>query len=312
MLKRILSPKASRSNRNDVQSCPRGAVNDQRKTLATIDETCTVPNTADTGGAQKQHAVGESDASKASSKSSSRPAKGSDYTQGIVQVTVGERVWSPPATFFIPNHFLADKSTYFQRAYTRSPVDHRPNPNLPYVKPPHFFDFFNWLLTGRITGDLPPGSQPEMVEIAVKSLCRTLVDAVRLGVYLGSEEYQTAAMMEFLSFGRQLQRPEDYVNGIFGGTATPGRLGRRMHPARKMIVAVVAAKRCGRGQGKAEVVPAQNWLNLHDPICWDVFWHMYDAYVRDCDWECDYPESIEEFSRHQFRKAAEPVSMLPA
>ena len=100
-------------------------------------------------------------------------------------------------------------------------------------------------------------------------------------------------MQEFSALAPLLPWPEDYVNPVF--SATVGIESEELHPARRMIVAIVAAKTCGHGKRKARQGPRDKGVSRGDRIEHDTFWGMYDAYCAKTGPECDWPEDVHEF-----------------
>ena len=128
---------------------------------------------------------------------------------------------------------------------------------------------------------------------AIESNPRRLADAIVLGIFLGSQEYQYAAMKEFLPISMLLDWPEDYVNQAF--EATQSVWYATQHPARKMIVAVVAEKKAGKGKRRARQGPREANVERGDRIMGTGFWETYDRYVRERGGGWGSPGSVEEF-----------------
>lgn len=145
-----------------------------------------------------------------------------------------------------------------------------------------FYDFVQWTKNSRIL-QYPH----ENAEWLVEHHARRLVDALALGVNIKSTEYQCAAVSELHTLGPLLTWPEDLVNIIFAATSaySPGD-----HPARQLIVAIVAAKTCGAGKRKARQGARDRNVERGDRISSTTFWKMYDAYCMEQGPECPYPE----------------------
>jgi len=133
------------------------------------------------------------------------------------------------------------------------------------------------------------------VEYAIEHQGRTLVSAISCGVLMENIAYQRAAMQEFLILAPLLQWPEDYVNSIFSATSAAGKETEVPHPARQMMVAVVAAKTCGKGKRKVRQGPREKGIARGDRIETGTFWGLYDAYCAKSGQECAWPTSVDEF-----------------
>lgn len=199
-----------------------------------------------------------------------------------------------PTTFNIPKRWLTRTSEYFQRYYSAHNTDISDTPatkeaNLPKVFASHFYEFDQWLRTGRIITILHMYAQ-----YAIEHNARRLVDALALGMFLESREYLIAVMKEFLALGKLLEWPEDYVNTIFDSTA--GLPKDVVHPARTMIVAIVAAKTVGKGKRKVRQGPRDKGVERGDRISGNEFWTLYDEHVRlqVKGGECRYPDKVDE------------------
>ncbi|EME45733.1 hypothetical protein DOTSEDRAFT_23722 [Dothistroma septosporum NZE10] len=150
------------------------------------------------------------------------------------------------------------------------------------LKVGNFQDFARWLNEGDI---LPFHFGFDQITI-VASASR-LVRALDIGIMLDGRGYQMTAMRKFHEVGAYLETPEDFVNEIF--TAT-----RQMpnHPARRMIVAITAAKTM-REQEKAMGTSDGKSIERRERLKSSTFWVMYDEYhdVRKGQW--GYPETFE-------------------
>lgn len=140
-----------------------------------------------------------------------------------VHITVDERC---PVTFALPASEVA-ACNFPASSY------------LPKVTVTDFHDFAKYLQTGKVL-QYPHND----VEYAIEQHARQLVNAIKLGIGFNHGGYTRAAEREFLALGKLLPWPEDYVNGVFEATKGLGV----PHSARKLIVAIVAAKTCGRGK----------------------------------------------------------------
>ena len=140
-----------------------------------------------------------------------------------------------------------------------------------------FADFVAWTKTGRIL-HYSHNNREWVLEHHV----RRLVDGLALGVSIGSIEYQRAALAELCALGPLLQWPEDFVNKIFTVTSTN-------HPARRLIVSIIAAKTCGRGKRRARRGARDANLERGDRVRSGTFWKMFDAYCLENGPECSYP-----------------------
>lgn len=89
------------------------------------------------------------------------------------------------------------------------------------------------------------------------------------------------------------------MNDIFAATATTTTSGKFRqeppHPARKLIVAIIAAKTMGKGKRKVRTGPRDgSSLQAGSRIASTTFWKMFDAYcarVGGGEGECGYPEA---------------------
>ncbi|KAK1073113.1 hypothetical protein LTR12_004869 [Friedmanniomyces endolithicus] len=188
---------------------------------------------------------------------------------------------------------------------------------LPNVTVAAFADFSHWALTGRILPH-PPTTVDRPQEWYIEACARRLISAFALAVStLHSPEYAQAAVDEFAALGPLLDWPEDYVNSIFAATAAPAitiatkegaaaacitithseskvfneKQWQAAHPARQLIVALVAAKTHGPGkERKVRLGPRRKNLVCEEEadtrIRSGTFWAMYD-------WFCDGGERRE-------------------
>ncbi|KAK5135526.1 hypothetical protein LTR08_005161 [Meristemomyces frigidus] len=141
-----------------------------------------------------------------------------------------------------------------------------------------FADFVAWTKTGGIIQY--PHNNTEWI---IEHHARRLKDALALGINLKSTEYQRAALSELHALGPLLDWPEDFVSDIFVATGDD-------HPARRLIVAMVAAKTCGNGKRRVRQGPRDRNVERGDRICSGTFWKMFDAYCLEHGPECRYPE----------------------
>ena len=231
----------------------------------------------------------------------------SDRKLEIARVTVDERC---ETTFEIPKNWLTRTSHLFARQYAyldnNSTFTNASDPRgiyLPKIYTSHFFDFQHWLRENKIIKTLHM-----YTPYALEHNARRLVDALALGVSLETEELQLAAMKEFLSIAKFLEWPEDFVNSIFAvpqnfanGPAfralSAADRARIVHPARRMIVAVVAAKTIGKGKRKVRTGPRDKGIERGDRIEGMEFWQMFDEFVKQRirGGEIAWPEKVEEF-----------------
>lgn len=193
----------------------------------------------------------------------------------------------------IERQLLISNSKYFERHFAL----HRGNRDGPSDKTVYlrqvtttdFQHFYKWLCGDPIIDTDHGGKQ-----YAIDQHASRLVRAINLGVFLESQEYQRAAVREFLPLGPLLEWPEDYVNEIFD--ATKNVPAAAQHIARRMIVAIVAGKTSGEGKRKPRKGPKDQNIDRDDEIVWTQFWEMYERYIRNRNWECKFPESVDEFS----------------
>ncbi|KAK3110650.1 hypothetical protein LTR53_014842 [Teratosphaeriaceae sp. CCFEE 6253] len=187
---------------------------------------------------------------------------------------------------------------------------------LPAVAVADFSDFAQWTQAGRILA-LPPRAGD--AEWHVEHCARRLVAAIALSGIMLSPEYEDAALAEFESLGPLLEWPEDYVNGIFAATSTqpsvarkpvasalrrsqtsphrrsvslsvPGAQGQEVHPARQLIVEVVAAKTSGIGKARnVRLGPRRKATEEGEDdgtrIRSGTFWGLYDERCRELEAE---------------------------
>lgn len=199
-----------------------------------------------------------------------------------------------PTIFSIPKNWLIDTSSYFHRHCSSHLIDFINEPDkrivwLPEVYIAHFFDFNHWLHKNRILPTLHM-----YVPYAIEHNARRLIDAIALDIALESGEYQYAAMKEFLPLARCLDWPEDHVNSVFDITKDAACMGKP-HAARRMIVAIIAAKTVGRGKRKVRQGSRDRNIERGDRVEGNEFWGMFDWYVKQRGPECRYPDSVEEF-----------------
>ncbi|KAK0848707.1 hypothetical protein LTR91_002887 [Friedmanniomyces endolithicus] len=185
---------------------------------------------------------------------------------------------------------------------------------LPNVTVAAFADFSHWTLTGRILPH-PPATVDQPQEWYIEASARRLISALALAVStLHSTEYAQAAVDEFAALGPLLDWPEDYVNSIFAATATPFAIGtpasveggaaacltvtphsdskvfnekqwQAAHPARRLLVALVAAKTHGPGRERqVRLGPRRKNLECEEEadtrIRSGTFWAMYDWFCE--------------------------------
>jgi len=157
---------------------------------------------------------------------------------------------------------------------------------LPKANKAAFADFALWTKTGRILQYDHNG-----VEHYIEHQAHQLVAALALAVHIHSPAYQRAACADLLSLVPFLPWPEDLVNGIFAATAGTKKTD---HPARRLIVAIVAAATCGAGKRKVRQGPrVKNVPNeQRERISSGTFWKMYDAYCAEHGPEVEYPENL--------------------
>lgn len=157
---------------------------------------------------------------------------------------------------------------------------------LPKASKAAFADFALWTKTGRILQYDHHG-----VEHYVEHQAHQLVAALALAFHIRSQAYQRAACAELLSLGPSLLWPEDLVNGIFAATAGTKQA---VHPARRLIVAIIAAATCGAGKRKVRQGPRVKNVpgEQSERISSGTFWKMYDAYCAEHGPEIAYPETL--------------------
>ncbi|TKA81933.1 hypothetical protein B0A55_01924 [Friedmanniomyces simplex] len=195
---------------------------------------------------------------------------------------------------------------------------------LPSATVADFADFAHWTRTGR-TLPYPPTAAIQPQEWYTEACARRLISALALAVStLHSPDYAQAAVEEFKALGPLLDWPEDYVNAIFAATAptppstassppqtTPPvetaaacqatqptsskvfdeRQWLSTHPARRLIVALVAGKTHGLGKERnVRLGPRRKNVECEEEadtrIRSGTFWGMYD-------WFCTKPEKEE-------------------
>ncbi|KAK0320852.1 hypothetical protein LTR82_008170 [Friedmanniomyces endolithicus] len=183
--------------------------------------------------------------------------------------------------------------------------------HLPNVTVAAFADFSHWALTGRILPH-PPATVNQPQEWYIEACTRRLISALALAVStLHSIEYAQAAVDEFAALGPLLDWPEDYVNSIFAATAAPAastllvesavpaclaithsksevlneKQWQAAHPARLLIVALVAAKTYGPSKERnVRLGPRRKNLESEEEtdtrIRSGTFWGMYDWFCE--------------------------------
>lgn len=178
---------------------------------------------------------------------------------------------------------------------------------LPAVCASDFADFLYWTRYGRILPHPPTETSPEY---HLDCSARRLISAISLAHHtLQSPAYMQAALTEFHALGHLLPYPEDFVNSIFAATNTvapaqPGEKPKRVqsiaglpqHSARKLIVAVVAAKTCGQGRRAVRVGP-RGWVKGEDEgrVRSTTFWRMFDECVEGREVVgAGYPQTLDE------------------
>jgi hypothetical protein len=231
----------------------------------------------------------------------------SSHALEVATVTVDDRC---ETVFGIPLKWLTRTSKLFATWYAGRGEEKyilAGNPSrLGSVPSQIFCDFARWLHRNRI-------ADPWCVEAPylVEATARRLVDALDLGIFLDSAEYQLAAMREFLALAPFLEWPEDYVNSIWSVTTNLRNSEafhhldnfekiRLMHPMRQMIVAIVAAKTVGKGKRSVRTGPRSLGVDRGDEITGHIFWVKYNEYRKQQnaegdDYECAMPERVEWF-----------------
>ncbi|KAK5127912.1 hypothetical protein LTR85_005029 [Meristemomyces frigidus] len=135
-----------------------------------------------------------------------------------------------------------------------------------------FYDFVQWTKNGRIL-QYPHDN----VEWLMEHHARRFINALALGIIIKSTEYQCAAVSELHSLGSLLTWPEDLVNGIFAATSA---FSLDEHPARHLIVAIVAAKTCGSGKRRVRQGARDRNVERGDRISSTTFWKIVGPSVN--------------------------------
>lgn len=145
-----------------------------------------------------------------------------------------------------------------------------------------FQDFLRWLTDGHI---LPHHYGYDQITI-VASASR-IIRALDIGIMLESNAYVMAAMNKFHVVGAFLERPEEFVNEIFTSTRQMAN-----HPARRMIVAIVAAKTMVKGR-RAVCDSGEKRIERGERLKSGTFWGLWDEYFGVRKGERSYPETFE-------------------
>ena len=166
-----------------------------------------------------------------------------------------------------------------------------------------FWHFWRWLHQDQIITYWHDPNNPAHGDSFHK-----LIAAVELGIHLESPEYQLAAMREFLSRATYLAYPEHYLARVWAVTEcwadsevfkslTTEQKQQLVHPMRKVIVAIVAAKTVGVFDRDVVGRPGSCASEEEIPIA--DFWKMYQEYTDGFDdkWlaGCEMPGSVEQF-----------------
>lgn len=181
--------------------------------------------------------------------------------------------------FELPRKILCSQSRYLARLLGPSPHPFKRNTGitsrhsefeLPLeIRPCDFYDFTQWLQTGRILQIPHRGA-----EYAIEYSARKLIDALRLAHVLVSDDYQVAALQEFHCLGQALPWPEDFVNQIF-------ELPNTSHSAKRLIATIVAARTYGKGKRRVRLGPREPGFDRGDSIKGNAFWEMYRDVCRE-------------------------------
>jgi len=196
-----------------------------------------------------------------------------------------------PTTFSVPHAWIPFS---ILKATLPSSTSEPHEIHLGKVTTTQLTDYLRWHQTGRII-QYPHDS----VEYALDHHARILISALGCGILLENRAYQCAAMQESITLAPLLAWPEDYVNEIFAATPSPAVESHKSdaahhHPARMMIVAIVAATTCGEGKRKARHGLRDKGIEREDRIEEGMFWTMYDACCSKNGPECEWPERVEE------------------
>jgi hypothetical protein len=171
--------------------------------------------------------------------------------------------------------------------------------HLPDIALADFTDFLTWTRTGRILPHTPSAVDHEWY---IEHCARRLVSALALThQHLRSVEYEQAAMTELHALGPLLEWLEELVNSVFAATTAPPGPGDQtalppvllQHAARRLLVAMVAAKTSGFGKRKVRVGPRDKNLERDERIRSGTFWKMFDGYCLERGGECAYPEGVD-------------------
>ncbi|KAK3630100.1 hypothetical protein LTR56_017626 [Elasticomyces elasticus] len=180
---------------------------------------------------------------------------------------------------------------------------------LPSVTLADFTDFSHWTRTSRILPYPFATAESGVQDWLLEHSARRLICALSLAITtLGSEEYAQAGVAELSNLVPLLEWPEDYVNAIFAATrpesspantpqpATAKPVGNSFdpqqwdttHPARQLIVSVIATKTHGpRKQRNVRLGPRRKNLESEEEVDTRIrsgtFWSMYDWYCTDMD-----------------------------
>ncbi|KAI6798935.1 hypothetical protein KC332_g13354 [Hortaea werneckii] len=227
-----------------------------------------------------------------------RPARSPTYSCGTlpktVTVIVDERsqaVFEIPETHLV--HLLNTTSPETVSIASRDTTQPAKPIRALYLRTTNlaaFTDFLHWTKTGHILPHATPTDTPWLVE----HHARRYLDALHLGITLHSIPYQSLAITSLLDLGPYIPYPEDLVNPIFSSTA---HFHSRDHPARQVIVAIIAAKTCGAGKRRVRHGPRDRNVERGDRIESGTFWKMYDAFVEERGPECGWPGCVEEVVR---------------
>ena len=212
------------------------------------------------------------------------------------------------AVYQIPIKWLVTTSWKFFNFYANQ-LPHEIEPynimRLAEIRCSVFHDFYRWMI--HEDGTVEPWCI--CASYATESAALRLCNAVQFGIYIDCAEYQLAAMKEFLGVAKFLEWPEDFVNEVWIATETweYGEAFKEIdldvraemvHPMRRMIVAVVAAKTVGKGKRVVRTGPRDGGIDRGDQIAVDEFWGMYYEYVKTHgrgEYGCKLQEQVESF-----------------